>query len=640
MEIESTLYDDFPAIEWVMRVTNRLKTDSPILENILPLDVSIPVPPGRPPTVVHYAKGALASLDDFAPVNRTLEPGSTLHLQPGGGRSSSEVMPFFNIDLGGEGIIVAVGWTGEWAVDFCRDRRGELQIKSGMAGTHLKLHPGETIRTPRILVLFWHGESVRGNNLLRRFLLAHHRPRAAGKPLTMPVVLEGWGGTPYAGHQNAIDRVVRHDLPIQVYWIDAEWFGRGTPWWKYNGDWQVRPDLYPQGFRPLADALHRSGRQFLLWFEPERVCRDTPWAKLRERPGWLLELHGGKAEYKQHNCDWGIPHDDPRWVRWESHRTQIGENDMLFNLGNPAARRFLIDWLSARIDEFGLDWYRQDFNIAPLEFWRGADPPDRRGMTEIRYVEGLYAMWDELLARHPGLRIDNCASGGRRIDLETLSRSVVVTRSDWDADALHNQCHTYGLLSWAPLTGSVWGAMLDDGAEYNVRSAMTAGLPVQFPARDDAAWAGKAKALIEQYLTVQKFFYGDYYPLTPYSQAGDAWMAYQLDLPESGEGLVVVLRRSESRQTRAALRLRAIESGVNYAVADLDTGRVQTRGSERLLREGLERRAVEAARFGAVALSPPALAKRSETRPSPYLPSVEETRSRPGRPVVALGAAS
>jgi alpha-galactosidase len=117
---------------------------------------------------------------------------------------------------------------------------------------------------------------------------------------------------------------------------------------------------------------------------------------------------------------------------------------------------------------------------------------------------------------------------------------------------------------------------------------MAAGLPVQFPPRDDAAWAGKAKALIEQYLVVQKFYYGDYYPLTPYSQARDAWMAYQLDLPESGEGLLVVLKRPESRQTRAALRLRAIESGVNYSVTDLDTGRVQTLRGERLLGEGLD----------------------------------------------------
>jgi alpha-galactosidase len=43
-------------------------------------------------------------------------------------------------------------------------------------------------------------------------------------------------------------------------------------------------------------------------------------------------------------------------------------------------------------------------------------------MGEIRYVEGLYRMWDDLRKTHPRLFMDNCASGGRRIDLETCSR--------------------------------------------------------------------------------------------------------------------------------------------------------------------------------------------------------------------------
>ena len=48
----------------------------------------------------------------------------------------------------------------------------------------------------------------------------------------------------------------------------------------------------------------------------------------------------------------------------------------------------------------------------------------------IRYIEGLYEMWDELRAKNPGLVIDNCASGGRRIDLEAISRSVALWQSD------------------------------------------------------------------------------------------------------------------------------------------------------------------------------------------------------------------
>jgi len=52
------------------------------------------------------------------------------------------------------------------------------------------------------------------------------------------------------------------------------------------------------------------------------------------------------------------------------------------------------------------------------------------GITEIRHIEGLYALWDRIRAAHPNVLIDNCAGGGRRIDLETLRRATVLSRSD------------------------------------------------------------------------------------------------------------------------------------------------------------------------------------------------------------------
>ena len=53
-------------------------------------------------------------------------------------------------------------------------------------------------------------------------------------------------------------------------------------------------------------------------------------------------------------------------------------------------------------------------------------------MTEIEYVMGLYRMWDEIMERFPYIFIDNCASGGRRIDLETNMRSIPMWRSDYN----------------------------------------------------------------------------------------------------------------------------------------------------------------------------------------------------------------
>ena len=79
----------------------------------------------------------------------------------------------------------------------------------------------------------------------------------------------------------------------------------------------------------------------------------------------------------------------------------LNNPNRLLNLGNEDARRWLTDHISGMIKKEGIGMYRQDFNMNPLQYWRSADKPDRQGITEIRYVEGLYEFWDELLRRHP-----------------------------------------------------------------------------------------------------------------------------------------------------------------------------------------------------------------------------------------------
>jgi alpha-galactosidase len=569
VRVVATSLADFPAVEWVLHLKNNGKGDSPILQKVLPLDAAWRISAAGAPPVLHHARGALCCLDDYAPLEKALAPGVAVELQPGGGRSSSEHLPFVNLDLGGEGVVFGIGWSGQWKSAFRREADGTLAAEAGMATTRLTLRPGESIRTPRILALFWQGDRLRGNNLLRRLLLAHHRPTPGGKPLVLPVLIGAWGGSPAVEHLKTIRRIIDRSLPIELYWIDAEWFGKG-PWYINPGNWEVRKDLYPDGLKALSEPLHRSGRKFLLWFEPQRVCVGTPWAKLAEKPGWLLPLGRGVPEYRQRNMNWGVPHEDPRWIVWESRRSQIVDGDRLWNMGSPEARRFLTDWLIGRIDEFGLDWYREDFNIAPFEYWQNADPPDRQGITEIRFVDGLYAMWDELLQRRPHLAIDNCASGGRRIDLETIGRATALWRTDWPADALHRQCHTFGLMQWVPLHMSD-GAVLEPGTEYEIRSAMTAGLNVKLPAKDDEASNREAKRRIEQYLSIRRFYYGDFYPLTAYSKTQDSWMAYQLHLAESDEGLIVALRRPAAPDAKRPLVLFGLTPEATYELTNVDT---------------------------------------------------------------------
>jgi alpha-galactosidase len=590
----AVIFKDFPAVEWVMYFKNGGRVDTPILQNILPLDAQLRSSEGDP--IIHYARGATCSMNDFMPMTRTLSERGRLHLQPGGGRSSSEYLPFFNIEAKGEGAVVAVGWSGEWAATFHHpDKHAEFRAQAGMALTHLILHPGEEVRTPRILTLFWQGHRRRGNNLLRQFILAHHRPSPGGRPLFAPITNHNWGGTPAADHLGNIRQIIAHDLPMDYYWIDAEWFGNG-PWWKNPGNWEVKRDLYPQGFKPISDLLHSAGRKFLLWFEPERVCEGTPW--YTEHSNWLLDVPRDKRVYRGFagGGDWDLPMSDPRWVPNESTRNQIQENDKLFNLAIPEARNFLTDFISSRIDEFGLDCFRNDANIAPLEFWRAADARDRQGITEIRWIEGFYAFWDELLRRHPNLIIDDCASGGRRIDLETIGRSTALSRTDFVGNPVADQCHTLGLLEWVPLNSTI-GPRLSVNNEYVLRSSMAAGLSYGLFAAGDVPQSRpdygtfpfvEVRKSLEQYRSIQKYFYGDYYPLTEYSQTNDAWVAYQLDLPEEGEGLVVVLKRPQSGYTHAVFGLHALIRGATYEISNLDTSESLIMDGEGLVGGGLE----------------------------------------------------
>jgi alpha-galactosidase len=559
LRVTATMFADFPAVEWVGSFKNTGSSDTPLLKSIQALD-GIYALPAAEATTLHWALGGVASFDDFAPKTTELKPGSNFALQAGEGRSSGDVLPFFNLEGNGGGVVLAVGWSGKWAAKFESTQPGVVRVRAGMAQTSLVLHPGEEIRTPRMLALFYQGDQWRGQNLLRQFLLAHHRPQRNGRPMIPPITCGNWGGTRAEVHLDNIRRFIEERLPIEYYWIDAEWYGNmqgDTSWASNVGRWNVKTNLYPQGFKPLSEALRKDKRELMLWFEPERVVAGTPWHK--EHRNWMFDT---------------------------------GSDTLLFNLGNPDARRFVTDFISARIAEFGLGCYRQDFNMDPFPYWRQADAPDRQGMSEIRHIEGLYAFWDGLLERDPNLIIDNCASGGRRIDLETVGRATPFWRTDGPRDAIAHQCHTYGLLAWVPFNAT---SQDREGDDYEFRSSMSSSLCINWvhsgdgpcerlPADFPFAWARRA---LTQYVSIRDYYSGDYYPLTSYTQAADAWMAYQLDRPDRQDGLVVVLRRPQSPYESARFPLRSIDANATYLVTNLDTGVQLKQSGRELLEPGL-----------------------------------------------------
>jgi alpha-galactosidase len=557
-------YDEFPgAIDWVVKFRNDGATDTPILENILPLNWTLTASPGD--CFIRHAKGSSASADDFMPLEERFGPNGNDHLESDGERSSNgNALPFFNLQTGDHGVIGAIGWTGGWKADFHNAPDGKsISMLAGMKTTHLLLHPGEEIRTPRIVLMNWTGgDWQKSQNGWRRLILAHYTPQDNGKPMVGPVLVAGgWGGEDINVKIAYIQWLHDHQIPVNLFGIDAGWYGDSfgaendptNPWWKNRGDWFPSPRYYPNGIHPLGEACKAAGLGFICWFEPETTM---PGKKIiKDHPDWFLSN--------------GNPN-DPSMV----------------NYGNPAALKGITDLISGFITDFGVTMYRQDYNIGPEGYWNAADKPDRIGMTEIGHITGMYKFWDDLLAQHPGLHIDNCASGGRRIDLETMSRSFIVWRTDYGTnDHIAEQAQTTALAPWVPGTtgfeqaytaGKPWSAPGPYGTSehiYLMRVGYQAGFGTMpgAPGVDNAEWVAWIKQALGEHKKVQPYFYGDFYPLLPYSLEADTWTAWQWDRPEQKDGIVVLLRRPGSPFLAMDLSLQALSADSVYEV-EIRTG--------------------------------------------------------------------
>jgi alpha-galactosidase len=495
------------------------------------VDTTLNGEPGAEFTL-HRNKGDNCTADSFEPIHEPLSAKADVTVANTGGRPTQVSFPYFNVQAGGQGFIFALSWAGQWSTRFTRDEGTGLRIRAGQEKTHFLLHPGEEVRGPMAVIQFYEGTRTRAQNVWRQWMIAHNTPRPGGKLPPLPQ-LNACSSHQFGEMVNAnsdsqiffVDKYLEQGMKLDYWWMDAGWYPCDGQWPK-TGTWEVDQARFPGGFKPISDHAHGKDVKIIVWFEPERVAKDT----------WLTENH-------------------PDWILG-------GKKGGLLNLGNDEARTWLIEHVDKLMMDNGIDLYRQDFNMDPLDAWRKNDTPDRQGITEIRHIEGYFAYWDALRQRHPDMLIDSCASGGRRNDLETLRRAVPLLRSDYIMEPVGNQCHTWTLSEWFPFYGT--GTSKTD--PYLIRSILCPSQTACWDQRDDKIDFAAIRGIIDEWKAFAPNYFGDYYPITPYSLAADQWIGWQFDRPEAGEGLIQVFRRDACPYESAQLPLQGLTPAANYRV--------------------------------------------------------------------------
>ena len=581
------------AYEWVNWWENTSNQPTEIISQLWDASVELPMPheEERSPyfeevTAVYAPTGSQCVHDEFSsrPEIFThsayvghIPPGSYVTYATSGGRSSNQNAPFFNVHKDGKGYICAIGWTGQWNSYFLRTPDTVI-IKVKIEDTYFRLLPGEKIRTASFAFVPYAGTLYDGQNKWRRLVKKHYSLIGKeGRDSVGPLCTGTWGRMQTELVKERIQTIRENGLPFEYFWMDAGWYGgqaditdeAQAKWYNLVGDWTVDKQVHPQGLEAVSAAVHEAGMKYLLWFEPERAKPGV--SIVKAHPEYFLDLGSDKDKA-----------DRP---------TDETERNILLNLGNEDAWQWCYDMLSEAIRRIGIDCYRQDFNMDPLAYWRNNDTEDRRGITEIKHIMGLYRLWDALLEEFPHLLIDNCASGGRRIDIETLRRSIPLWRSDYQCPDIFppegTQCHHLNFSTWMPYSGTGTGCLYDT---YRMRSGYAPALLSNhcFYERNlfDMEKMDWFRGMLEEYLKVRPYMSEDFYPLTRANYCDDTWSAAQFNRPEQSDGIVQVFRREKSPHPMAEFKLSGLDSGADYIFTDADTGEETVVNGKTLMTQG------------------------------------------------------
>ncbi len=558
LTMEAVRFSDYPALEWLLYFENTGAEDTPIIENVQVLDMTFDSPiSSAVPYRLHKTRGSVVNPSDFEPSVMVLDSRHRATLSGGNGKCSAKDFPFFRIDAKNATAIVAVGWSGQWAANFACPDGKHLRLTSGQELTHFALHPGERVRTPRMLIFNWEGDPIESNARFRRLIYKHYAAKRSGKtPLPIPYCntcfTRGGVWLNECNAENQISLIRAYSkLGLEALLTDAGWFEGGWP--HGAGNWTPRKDAYPAGMEPVALAAKDEGMIYGLWFEPERVVAGT--ALHREHPDWVLSGPNPRT--------------------------------LLANFGRREVRDYFFDIVKGFMDMPGFRVYRQDFNMYPLEWWRRNDPPDRQGITEMKYIEGLYAYWDRIAETWPdSLRVE-CASGGMRIDLETVSRMHVHQKTDYWFDNEADQAHLFGLSQYLP--NNVVVAHLNRMDDYSFRSTMASSLCLGWIADGADFDVERGKQLLSRYRELRHLLVGDWYPLLPYTTRPTEWMAAQYHRADLGEGMIIVFRHADSPYPTADVSLHGLRPDVVYTVAYESTGETrEVKGAELMANLRLE----------------------------------------------------
>ena len=208
-----------------------------------------------------------------------------------------------------------------------------------------------------------------------------------------------WGKPTAAEEFPLVDAAAK--AGCEYFCIDAGWYADGD-WWDSVGMWEESRKRFPNGVKEVTDYIRSKGMIPGVWLELEVMgihCK-----KAKEVPDdWFFVRHGKRV--------------------FDRSRYQL-------DFRNPEVRAYADSVIDRIVRDYGVGYIKMDYNIEP---GIGTElSADSVGDGMLGHERAYLSWLDGVFARYPDLIIENCSSGGLRMDYAMLSRYSIQSTSDQD----------------------------------------------------------------------------------------------------------------------------------------------------------------------------------------------------------------
>ncbi len=344
---------------------------------------------------------------EFYPTTEPITQGVKTIRNSDGDRNAHIDAPEIMISLDGKpqenaGKVIgaALCWSGNFELRLNTTLNKQHHFFAGISpqASEYILEPGETFTTPR-LALCMSNEGLGG--VSRNFhRWARHEGWLHQGDKTREILLNSWEGVVFNVNEKGMFQMMEDikEMGGELFVMDDGWFGD-----KYQrnddkstlGDWMVDRKKLPGGIKPLVDKAKSLGIHFGIWIEPESA--NTISEFYEKHPDWVLQEKG--RELKQGR----------------------GGTQVLLDMCNPKVQDFVFKLVDNLMTENpDIAYIKWDANCSLQNYGSTYLPAQKQSHIYIEYHRGLLKTLERIRAKYPQLVIQDCSSGGGRVNYGLL----------------------------------------------------------------------------------------------------------------------------------------------------------------------------------------------------------------------------